>query len=75
MNSSTISQKMVKVTKSRCINYFIYNKFNHIGVAQFDWLKCLLVLKFTQTRISENKYIVSEFYQHMRISFYICIGH
>ena len=48
---------MVKLTKSLYVNYILYNKFSHIGVAQFGKLKCLLVLKFIQTRISENKYI------------------
>ena len=59
INSSTVSQEMVKLTKSLYVNYILYNKFSHIGVAQFEMLKCLLVFKVIQTRISENKYIVS----------------
>ena len=75
INSSTVSQEMVKLTKNLYVNYILYNKFSHIGVAQFGTLQCLLVFKVTQTRISENKYIVSEFYQHRRISFYIGRDH
>ena len=75
INSSTVSQEKVKLTKSLYVNYILYNKFSHIGVAQFGMLKCLLVFKVIQTRISENEYIVSEFYQHRRISFYTGRGH
>ena len=75
VNSSTVSQEMVKLTKSLYVNYILYNKFSHIGVAHFGMLQCHLVFKVTQTRISENKYIVSEFYQHRRISFYIGRDH
>ena len=59
INSSTVSQEMVKLTKSLYVNYILYDKFSHIGVAQFGMLQCLLVFKVTQARISENKYIVS----------------
>ena len=75
INSSTVSQEMVKLTESLNVNYILYNKLSHIGVAQFGRLKCLLVFKVIQSRMSENKYIVSEFYQHRRISFYIGRDH